>query len=71
MGAVERRFGAEAVRAMDRGGAIDAVKLAPAERNAVGQIGRVVQLVRGAERAAAAQAPIVRLNLAAGRSLKP
>ena len=67
MGAAERRFGAEGVRAFDRFGAFEGAKFAPGERVALGEIGRHVRAA--AEGGRAAQSLAHRLGV--GARLKP
>lgn len=55
MRAVERRFGAEGLRALDRSGMIEGARVEQDERVALTEIGRTVQAVRRSERAASTE----------------
>ena len=54
--AVERRFGAEGVRALARGGGPEGARVGVAERAALAEVGRVVRAVHEARLAASAEA---------------
>ena len=67
MGAVERRFGAEGVRAFNRLGVFPGAKAAPGEEGALRQLGRHVQAATEGGRAAQSLTP----RLGIGARLKP
>ncbi|MDR3472310.1 MAG: AAA family ATPase [Devosia sp.] len=73
MAAVERRFGADGLRSFDRLGTIEGDGPRLFGGAVLGQIGKIVQAVRGAERSAAGET--MRLNLSQklglGSKLKP
>lgn len=73
MAAVERRFGADGLRSFDRLGTIEGDGPRLFDGAVLGQIGKIVQAVRGAERSVAGET--MRLNLSQklglGSKLKP
>ena len=71
--AVERRFGAEGVRALARGGRLEGVGVGAAERATLGEVGRAVRAVREAQLAASAEAQRLAVAQRArqGARLKP
>ena len=73
VGAVERRFGAEGVRALARGGGLEGARVGEAERGALGEVGRVVRAVHEARLAASAEAQRLAVAQRArqGARLKP
>jgi ATP-dependent exoDNAse (exonuclease V) alpha subunit len=54
--AVERRFGSEGMRALERSGTLEGARVGQAEHGSLRQVGGLVQALRGAQRAAAGQA---------------
>ena len=73
MKAVEQRFGAQGMRAFDRAGRFEGMQVERTEQAAVSEIGRVVQVVRGAERNSASVARRISLKerVGQGARLKP
>ena len=73
MAAVEGRFGADGLRSFDRLGKIEGAGARLFDGAVLGQIGKIVQAVRGAERSVAGET--MRLNLSQklglGSKLKP
>jgi hypothetical protein len=54
--AVEGRFGSEGMRALERSGTFEGARVAQAEHGGLPQVGSLVQVLRGGQRAAAGQA---------------
>jgi hypothetical protein len=54
--AVERRFGSEGMRTLERSGTLEGARLSQAEHGSLRQVGSLVRALRGAQRAAAGQA---------------
>ena len=73
MTAVEQRFGAQGMRALDRTGQFAGMKVDADERVAISEIGRVVQTVRGAElnSTAVSQRQVAGERIGKGARLKP
>ena len=73
VGAVERRFGAEGVRALARGSGLEGARVGEAERVALAEVGRVVRAVHEARLAASAEAQRLAVAQRArqGARLKP
>ena len=73
MTAVEQRFGAQGMRALDRTGRFADMKVDADEQVTIGEIGRVVQTVRGAERnsTAVSQRQVASERIGQGARLKP
>ena len=71
--AVERRFGAEGVRALARGSGLEGARVGEAERVALAEVGRVVRAVHEARLAASAEAQRLAVGQRArqGARLKP
>ena len=71
LAAVAGRFGAEGLRAFERGSVPEGAKGAPAERVALAEVGHAVTALRRAERAAAGQAQRLAANQRAGQGARP
>jgi hypothetical protein len=73
MAAVERRFGADGLRSFDRLGTVKSAGAAQIAGGVLGQIGKIVQAIRGAERSVAGETMKLNLsqNLGQGSRLKP
>lgn len=73
MSAVERRFGADGLRSLDRLGTIDGAGARLVDGAVLGQVGKIVQIVRAAERSDVGEAMRqgIGQNLRQGIKLKP
>jgi Ti-type conjugative transfer relaxase TraA len=71
LAAVAGRFGAEGLRAFERGSVPEGTKGPPAERAALAEVGRAVTALRRAERAAAGQAQRLAASQRAGQGARP
>jgi Ti-type conjugative transfer relaxase TraA len=71
LAAVAGRFGADGLRAFERGSVPAGVTDAPAARAALAEVGRAVTALRRAERAAAGQAQRLAVSQRAGQGARP
>jgi hypothetical protein len=71
LAAVAGRFGAEGLRAFERGSVPEGTTAPPAARAALAEVGRAVTALRRAERAAAGQAQRLAAGQRAGQGARP